>query len=87
MSEDLIELPPLEHMQVAHIEPGDVLVVRCQVRLSQDQAEFIKQRMRSTFGDVPVLVIDSNATLSIARPSDTSSPAEALEQSDADPPA
>jgi len=65
-----MSLPEITDVQRYRLQPGDALVLRVAGRISPVQAERVKEQVRAGLGilgeDVPVLVLDESASLSVA---------------------
>ena len=53
-------------VQRMHLQPGDILVYVWPGKLTQEQADTVKQKLRKAFGtDIPVVVLDGGARLQV----------------------
>lgn len=58
----------LAHAQVVRLQPGDVVVLRAPMVLTQTQRANLAHMLRSRFPDNQVIVMDAAVDLCIVRP-------------------
>lgn len=81
----MTDLPAeLEEVRILRLEPGDVLVLEAKQRVSQAEAEKLRERIESVFPGHKALIIDG-ATLVVARPGSPTWEAECEEFGCTDP--
>lgn len=76
--------PELEGVRILRLEPGDVLVLRAERRVSVAEANQLRERMESVFPGHKSLVLDG-VTLEVARPGSPTWEAECEEFGCTDP--
>lgn len=60
-------LEQVEHLQVAEVRPGDVLVVTVKQALSPQAVERVSAMLKSIWPNTRVLILDQSATLGVVR--------------------
>jgi hypothetical protein len=70
----LISLPPSTRVTVATLKPTDVIVVESDQRITQDQAEHIKQIVESVWPGHKAIVLDSTLKIKFASGSSPNGP-------------
>jgi hypothetical protein len=71
MSQEQIvgELLEIDSGHIVHVKPGDMIIVRSEVRLSHQVIERLKVRALAVCPDLKVLVLDPVSEIVIARQS------------------
>ena len=63
------KLPEVTEIRRWSIQPGDRLIIRCSQRLTQAQAQEIREQVRVRLGlpdDFPLMVIGDDVTIEVA---------------------
>lgn len=63
---DMLSLPEVRRIEVARLQPGDVLVLECDAHITPDMAERLNEYMKEVFPEQKCMVLERGLSLKIA---------------------